>query len=158
MTRVVPAILVVEDEPAVQEIYVRILRSAGFQVAAAPNGMQGLQMALDAPFDVVVTNSRMPLLSGADMVAAIRRDRPDQAILHVSGSHGLTASADRLPEDVPTLYKPFSHEDLIAAVRRLLPPAPAPTPPFPRAGAGTSSEPVTNKAWQHDEDDRAREQ
>jgi DNA-binding response OmpR family regulator len=119
-----PAILVVEDEAPIRALYVRILEEAGFRVAAAADGREGLQMALTTPFDVVVTNSRMPVLSGEQMVAALRRQRPDQAILHVSGSHGVTSQPDRLPSDVPTLCKPFSPEKLVAAVRGTMPTAP----------------------------------
>jgi two-component system, chemotaxis family, chemotaxis protein CheY len=113
-------VLVVEDEPAIRSVYARVLTEAGFQVAEAADGMAGLQMALASPFDVVVTNSRMPVLSGEQMVGALRRQRPHQAILHVSGSHGMTSQPDHLPAGVPTLCKPFSPEMLVDAVRRTI--------------------------------------
>jgi DNA-binding response OmpR family regulator len=110
-------ILVVEDEPAIRRLYMRVLMQAGFDVAAAPDGMAGLQMALARPFDLVVTNSRMPLLSGEQMVAAIRRERPHQAILHISASHGVTSQPEHLPPDVRTLCKPFDLETLVDTAR-----------------------------------------
>jgi CheY-like chemotaxis protein len=113
-------ILVVEDEPAIRSLYVRVLREAGFQTAEATDGMEGLEMALARPYDLVVTNSRMPMLSGEQMVGALRRQRPHQAILHVSGSQGMTSQPDHLPPDVPTLCKPFSPETLVDAVRRTI--------------------------------------
>ncbi len=122
-------VLVVEDEPAIRSLYGRILAEAGFQVAAAVDGLKGLEMALATSFDVIVTNSRMPLLNGEQMVAAIRRQRPHQAILHVSGSHGASARPDHLPSDVPTLYKPFSQEELLEAVRSVMEGRPPASPP-----------------------------
>jgi FOG: CheY-like receiver len=67
--------------------------------------------------------SRMPLMSGEEMVAALRRQRPNQAILHVSGSHGVTSRPEHLPADVSTLYKPFTPEELVEAARRMIPAA-----------------------------------
>jgi DNA-binding response OmpR family regulator len=115
-----PTVLIVEDEPAILALYTRALREAGFDVAAAPDGLEGLRMALAVPFDIVVTNSRMPVLNGAEMVRQLRRHRPDQAILHVSGSHGTTSPPEQLPSDVPTIYKPFSLDALVESVRGLL--------------------------------------
>jgi len=116
-------ILVVEDEPAIRMLYERVLREAGFQVVAATDGMQGLQMALARPFDLVVTHSRMPMLSGEQMVGALRSQRPHQAILHVSASQGMISRPDHMPSDVPTLCKPFSPETLVEVVRRTMHPA-----------------------------------
>ncbi len=113
-------ILVVEDEPAIRTLYVRMLTEAGFQVQAVANGLEGLQEALAVPFDLILTNSRMPLLNGNEMVAAIRRQQPAQKILHVSGSHGMTSQPGHLPADVPTLFKPFGPDELVDAVHRLL--------------------------------------
>ena len=61
----------------------------------------------------------MPGLTGAELIARIRQDFPDMPILHVDdiGRRGRVA---HLPEEVPTIYKPFSIASLSDAVRDFL--------------------------------------
>jgi CheY-like chemotaxis protein len=117
-------ILVVDDEPMVRALIARALTDAGYEVVAVANGRAALDATRGAEvgFDLIVTNSYMPGLSGAELVNRVREDFPDLPILHVDDIARRGRVGD-LPVDVPTIYKPFSIAALREAVRKLLTPS-----------------------------------
>lgn len=67
-------VLVVEDEPAMRKMLVGVLQQAGFTVIEAGDGKVGLQMATSQQPAAIVTDNFMPVMSGVEMIAAIRKD------------------------------------------------------------------------------------
>ena len=109
--------LVVDDEPMVLRLMVRILAEAGFQVHDAPNAVQALEVAnlLPSPPDVLVTDLRMQPVDGADLAKLVLGRWPGIRVLYVSGF-----DAEHLKVPGVLLKKPFSAESLVAAVRGLV--------------------------------------
>lgn len=114
-------ILVVDDEPMVRALITRVLTDEGYAVVAVADGRAALDAArrAKAAFDMIVTNNYMPGLSGPELIARIRQDFPNLPILHIDEMARRGRVAD-LPQDVPTIYKPFSTATLKEAVRQLL--------------------------------------
>lgn len=67
-------ILVVEDETPMRKMLVGVLQQAGYTVIEAPNGKEGLQVALSQHPALIVADNVMPIMDGVDMVAQIRKD------------------------------------------------------------------------------------
>jgi two-component system cell cycle sensor histidine kinase/response regulator CckA len=116
-------ILVVEDEAAVRDLCKRALEADGYQVAACGPG-DALRTAdeLGTRLDLVLTDVVMPELDGPTIAAALRSRRQDLPILFMTGyprnrEEELTGAAAR----GEVLAKPFTAQELGAAVRRLLP-------------------------------------
>jgi CheY-like chemotaxis protein len=116
-----PRILVVDDEPMVRALIARALSDEGYEVVAVDNGRAALDAARNAEvgFDLIVTNNYMPGLTGAELIARVRQDFPSLPILHIDDISRKRVDKG-LPEDVPTVYKPFSVATLQEAVRKLL--------------------------------------
>jgi two-component system NtrC family sensor kinase len=121
-TPVVPhplRILVIDDEPHIQHYMRATLEAWGHTVALASDGRQGLAEARRTPFDVIVTDLRMPELGGREMFERLRRDSPDIAN-RVVFSTGDTVRGDTLAflESLgrPHLRKPFTLAELRAAL------------------------------------------
>ncbi|HEX5963107.1 MAG TPA: response regulator [Gemmatimonadales bacterium] len=116
-----PRILVVDDEPMVRALITRALTDAGYEVVAVANGRAALDAARGAEvgFDLIVTNNYMPGLNGPELIARVREDFPSLPILHIDDISRRRAEQS-LPDDVPTVYKPFSVATLREAVRKLL--------------------------------------
>jgi two-component system cell cycle response regulator CpdR len=114
-------ILVVDDEPMVRALIARALTDEGYEVVAVANGQAALDAARGAEteFDLIITNNYMPGLSGAELVARVRKDFPDLPMLHVDDI-SRRGRIPPLPSDIPTVYKPFSIAALKAAVLGLL--------------------------------------
>jgi signal transduction histidine kinase len=109
-------ILLVEDEPAVRAVALRVLERAGYRVLAATGGEAALRLAAEEPsIDLVLTDVVMPGMGGAALAERLRAARPGIRVLFMSGY-----SAD-LPKGLaPTggglLEKPFTPAALLARV------------------------------------------
>jgi CheY-like chemotaxis protein len=116
-----PRILVVDDEPMVRALIARVLSDEGYEVVAVADGRAALDAARGAEvgFDLVVTNNYMPGLNGAELIARVREDFPSLPILHIDDVCRKRLDQG-LPDDIPTVYKPFSIATLQSAVRKLL--------------------------------------
>lgn len=74
-------VLAIDDEPAILSLAARALSPAGFTVAMAATGSQGLDIALQQPFDLVLLDLALPDLGGEEVLRRLLRDRPRQAVL-----------------------------------------------------------------------------
>ena len=115
------SILVVDDEPSIQGLLVEALARAGFEVDTAGNGASALAKIEKRRYDLIISDLKMPGVSGVDLYERIRETRPDLAarIVFTSGdtvSDGTEAFLRRTGN--MTLLKPFSLEELHAALGR----------------------------------------
>ncbi|HET8627067.1 MAG TPA: response regulator [Thermomicrobiales bacterium] len=110
-------ILVAEDDPSILDVLAAVLEDAGYRVLRARDGAEALvRLDLDRP-DLLLTDERMPRLSGSDLVAYLRA-HPDIAVPVIL----LTATPPAAPPPgVAVLSKPFDVARLLAAVALRLP-------------------------------------
>jgi DNA-binding NtrC family response regulator len=130
-------ILVVDDSPDALELTKRHLGPVGHTVIAALSAEEASRLMKDTAFDLVITDMKMPRVSGLDLIRHIRTHYKGVGILMVTGypSIGGAVEAVRLgAEDY--LAKPFTKKELLDAVeatlakqrRRILGPPSAPAP------------------------------
>ena len=114
-------VLLVEDETPVRKAAAMILKSAGYRVLQAVDGVEGLELAAKHAerIELVVTDVLMPRLSGPAMVERLRRVAPATRVLFISG-FSEDAVTDELSERSTLLRKPFSASTLLAAVSAAL--------------------------------------
>ena len=113
-------VLLVDDEDVVRRITARILAGAGFRVLEAHDGEQAATLLATLGTNavgLVVSDIRMPGMSGIELAAVVSERWPTLPVLLVSGQGGPPAGYP-----VPFLPKPFLPERLLAAVHDLLPP------------------------------------
>ena len=113
-------ILVVDDDPAVREITVQMLRQAGYGVTEVESGQAALEaLSRGELYDLIVLDIAMP---GADGIETLRRARerwPGLRALYISGYADVAGLGLSTGND-PFLKKPFKLSELTAAVRRSL--------------------------------------
>jgi two-component system NtrC family response regulator len=106
-------VLVVDDEPAQRELMAGFLARLGHAVAQAADGREALERARREPFDLVVTDQRMPGLSGLEVLAALRGRNPEAAVIVVTAYGTIeTAVAAIKAGAVDYLTKPLSLDEL----------------------------------------------
>ncbi len=116
-------ILIAEDEIAVRVLMRSILQKRGYHVFDAANGKDALKLAADLStrVDLLITDVVMPKMSGAHLVAELRKQNPGLAVLYVSGYAEHVALEGGLFKSESTfLQKPFSNESLAIKVRTIL--------------------------------------
>jgi two-component system, cell cycle sensor histidine kinase and response regulator CckA len=117
-----PTVLLAEDEDAVRNLVRRVLGREGFLVLEASRGTEALLAAHDheGPIDLLVTDVVMPGVGGRTLAERLRIERPDLAVLFVSGyADGLTDDLDLSPRTA-FLAKPFRTDELVRKVRETL--------------------------------------
>lgn len=113
-------ILLVEDDPSVRTMAVHTLRALGAVVTDAMDGEAALACwhAHDGEFDLVVTDARMPRVTGTQLILTLRQLRADLPAILCSGT--VESLANLVPEDVETLAKPYSIDALLNAIQRVI--------------------------------------
>ncbi len=114
-------VLLVDDEPAVLKCLGHLLARLGHHVTTAASGEEALVHLEHRPFDLVVTDFRMPGLSGADVVEAIRERQEETAIILITGLVDELPAWLRIgPRAVKVLGKPFEVGAFLRAVESSL--------------------------------------
>jgi two-component system OmpR family response regulator len=111
-------ILVVEDERRMADLLQRTLHEDGHQVVVAHDGRQGLEIARNSPFDVIVLDVMLPVMDGLAVARRLRESRNQTPVLMLTARdapldivNGLDSGADDY------LIKPFSIDVLLARLR-----------------------------------------
>ncbi|MFS2011985.1 response regulator [Azospirillum sp. CT11-132] len=111
-------ILVAEDEDLVALALAEVLEAEGFRVTITHNGQEAIATDVADPADLLVTDMRMPILGGHDVIRALRDRRPSLPVIV------LTGYSEYLPKEEPdrlvVLHKPFSMITLVGQVQALL--------------------------------------
>lgn len=112
-----PHVLVVDDEAALADIIGAYLEASGYRITVANDGWEALALDERDPADAVITDFAMPGMNGRDLVADLRRRRPDLPAIMVSGYVGMQ-QLDLDP--LLLLNKPVSLATLTRHLRDLL--------------------------------------
>jgi two-component system cell cycle sensor histidine kinase/response regulator CckA len=119
-------ILLVEDEEGLRSLNARGLRSRGYSVIEASNGIEALEALEEenGAVDLVVSDVVMPEMDGPTLLKMMRGRNPDLKIIFVSG-YAEDAFEKSLPENQQFAFlpKPFTLSQLVAAVKETMAPS-----------------------------------
>jgi len=145
-------VLLVEDEAAMVDALQRGLTAEGFVTEAAMNGVDGLWMAEENDFDVIILDIMLPGLSGYEVCRRLRAGGSTVPILMLTAKDGEYDEADALDLGADDfLSKPFSFVVLLARLRALLRRAPSDREPVLTAGS-IRLDPAARRCWSGEEE------
>lgn len=114
-------LLIIEDDAKISSYLAKGLREAGYAVDVAPDGVEGLHLALVESYDAMIVDLMMPGLDGLTLIERIRKQGLTTPVLILSARrsvddrvHGLQGGGDDY------LTKPFSFSELLARVQALI--------------------------------------
>ncbi len=120
-------VLVVDDDDYVRDVTGMILEEMGYQVRTTGSGFEALRWLDQESYDLLVLDVKMPEVDGPSLYRAVvaRWSKAAPRALFVSGFGEADCHAGALivPPDVPLLFKPFTLDELQAAIDRALPTA-----------------------------------
>lgn len=117
-------ILIIEDDNEVREYLEIVLSRAGYEVASASNGKEGVELFLAQPADLVVSDIIMPEKDGIETILELRRANAQLKVIAISGGgrcepENYLHSAKLLGAN-RTMKKPFTNQEILDAISELL--------------------------------------
>jgi len=114
-----PSILVVDDESGILQTLQILLKNEGFDVTTAQGGKAGLEALKAHAPDIVLTDVRMPQVTGIDILAAVRQQDPETPVILMTAQASLQTAIQAVNEGAfYYIQKPFSNDDMVAICRR----------------------------------------
>jgi CheY-like chemotaxis protein len=121
-------VLVIDDQAHVRATISLGLQAKGFQVTAAENGTDGLQLFDKSPFDLAIVDIFMPGMDGAKIIKMLRERAPGLPIIAISGVPLKASGRSALDfiamspqlSDVVCLQKPFRPAGLMEAIQQAM--------------------------------------
>lgn len=109
----------VDDAPQTLEVIRRNLTSKGYLVYTASNVPAAIKIIESSPVDLVITDLKMPEVSGIDLVRHIRENYKDTEVMMITGYPSIESAVEAVKIGAEEyLTKPFTDEELFAAVQR----------------------------------------
>ena len=122
-----PAILVVDDEPVIQQVLEFLLTSRGFLYIKCLNGkeaFEAFEAMGDLEFNLVLLDLNLPDINGLEIAAHLEENHPNTPILFITGDHSATSMM--LEEECKNrvdrqfIYKPITSDALFPAIEELI--------------------------------------
>ncbi len=114
-----PSVLVVDDESGILDTLRILLRNEGFEVTTAQGGKAGLEQIRAGTHDIILSDVRMPQVSGLDILTAAREQDPMTPVILMTAQASLQSAISAVNSGAfYYIQKPFSNDELVAILRR----------------------------------------
>jgi len=114
-----PSILIVDDEQSILDTLRILLKNEGFEVVTAQGGKAGLEQLAAAAPDIVLTDIKMPGVTGIEILAAVKEQDPETPVILMTAQASLQSAIQAVNEGAfHYVQKPFSNDEIVALCRR----------------------------------------
>jgi len=114
-------ILIVDDSETTLEVLQRNLTAAGYRVFTALGVAEAVEILDGATLDLVITDLKMPKVSGLDLIRHVRENFKDTEVMMITGYPSIEGAVNAIKTGAEEfLAKPFTDEELLSAVQRAL--------------------------------------
>lgn len=101
-------VLIIDDDKTALSVISDLVTFLGYDVKATPEGLNGIDLLQQEPFDLVIVDMIMPQVGGLALTKVIRQEKPHIPILAISGYYEKLISTVRKPDVDPILPKPLT--------------------------------------------------
>lgn len=114
-------VLIVDDEDALRTILSSELASAGYEVATASDGEEGITEVKNRKFDLVLLDIKMPKLDGFEVLKFIKKEHPAVKVIMLTGFADLKNAIESKKYGAEDFVsKPYDLVDLLTTIERVL--------------------------------------
>ena len=117
-----PSILVVEDDPVIRDLLETVvMEKLGLPCMSAANGEEALTIVRGGPVDIVVTDLKMPVMDGVQLLQAIHREHPNVDVIVITGYSGEFTFIEIIRMGASDFFvKPFRNGEFEAKLQRVI--------------------------------------
>ncbi len=114
-------ILVVDDEQRMRHLLSIILKKKGYEVEEAEDGMQALEMLSSTPFDLTITDVKMPRMDGRGLLRQMKKQNIECPVVFITAFGTVEAAVEAMRDGVMDfITKPFEQDRIVVTVERIL--------------------------------------
>ena len=122
--KIMALILIIDDEPQIRSMLKLMLERDGYEVAEAPDGIEGIRIYRQNPADLIITDLIMPNKDGIGVIIDLKKEFPNVKIIAMSGGglnkpEGYLKGAKKLGAAC-TLTKPIDRGEMLRAIKDVL--------------------------------------
>lgn len=115
------SILVIDDEPGMRDLVSRLFTEAGYEVALASDGQEGLEAATNGDFDLAILDMSLPKMNGLEVLASVKQIKPDLPVIMITAYGSTRTAIDALRLGAyDYITKPFDLDELQVVAERAL--------------------------------------
>jgi len=112
-------VLVVDDEESVRSMVAVLLQKEGYQVSTAPGGVEALDLLGEQPFDLVLSDIRMPRMDGLQLLDRIRALYPEITVVMMSAFGTVELAVEGMKRGAyDYISKPFKPDEILLALKK----------------------------------------
>lgn len=112
-------ILIIDDDPGIRKTLADILRAKGYETLSAKDGLEGLALLREEPFDLVLIDLKLPDISGLEVLEKVRVGCPSTEAIILTGNATLDSAIEATNQGAFSyLQKPYDMEQLLLFIRR----------------------------------------
>ena len=117
--RKTPTILVVEDDPESRAAMLKVLESAEYKTMEADNGQQALDLLLEENIDIVITDLRLPVMDGVELLKKTKAVDQEIEVIMITGHGTVEVAVEAIKEGAyDFITKPIKKAQLLRAVEK----------------------------------------
>ncbi|HQP91155.1 MAG TPA: sigma-54 dependent transcriptional regulator [Candidatus Omnitrophota bacterium] len=114
-------ILIVDDDTLVRRSLCEVLTFEGYTVSSTSDGFEGLALMKELPFDIVISDMKMPRMEGMDLLKRIKADFPKTAVIMVTGFGSIDGAVDAMKQGASDyVTKPIIDDEIKLIIRRII--------------------------------------
>lgn len=115
------SVLIVDDDPEFLKAMRKVFENAGYCVALAGDGKEALEALTHAPFDLVISDLRMPNLNGIELMEEISRRRLDIPVIFITGYGEVESYMDLMNLGAyEYINKPVNSKEILGIAKRAI--------------------------------------
>jgi two-component system response regulator HydG len=116
-----PKILIIDDEPLMRMSISDALKEDGYEVSETASGREGVALAKDASFDIVITDLRLPDLDGIEVLKACKKASSETMVVLITAYGAVETAVEAMKYGAyDYITKPFRMEELLLMIRRMV--------------------------------------
>jgi DNA-binding NtrC family response regulator len=113
--------LIVDDEITIRKGMSRVMENRGYQVVGSESGYSAIEMLQKEPFDIVITDLKMPGMDGIEVLKAIKTLQPDVPVIVITGYATVDTAVEAMKHGAyDYISKPFTPDQMITLVEKAL--------------------------------------
>lgn len=115
------SILVVDDEPLIRKSLYEILKIAGFKAQMAMTGEEAFNLLSNSVFDIVITDMKLPKMSGLDLLYFIKKKSPETEVIMITGYGSIETAVEAIKKGAfDYVSKPIVDDEVKVLIQKIL--------------------------------------